>query len=164
MNIQHRVRAANASALALLLIGSLQMAGFVTGSKALRGIGAATGAAPLPKVFSAVNGYETFATQFTLVYEDRGATVRTLITPELYSNLRGPYNRRNVYGGALAYGPCLPDALWRPVLRYGLSADGPLHRELHVPTSARHVRVEIASLTHGREQTRTLDPEARDER
>jgi len=29
------------------------------------------------------------------------------LTPELYRNLRGPYNRRNVYGAALSYGPVL---------------------------------------------------------
>jgi hypothetical protein len=44
--------------------------------------------------------------------------------------MRGPYNRRNVYGAALAYAPVLPPALRDPVTKHALCGDAPLLREL----------------------------------
>ena len=117
---------AKAAAIFLLILGLAQMAGDLTGVRALKGIAAATGASPAPKVFSAVQGLETYSTRF---YLDLGHT-RAELTPELYSRMRGPYNRRNVYGAALAYGPVLPPALRDPVMTHALCGDAPLLREL----------------------------------
>ena len=95
-------------ALALLLLGLAQMAGDLGGLPALRAIGAATQASPAPKVFSAVQGLETYSTRFFIEWTDAaGARHSAELTPELYARLRGPYNRRNVFGAALAYGPVL---------------------------------------------------------
>ena len=52
--------------------------------------------------------------------------------------MRGPYNRRNVYGAVLAYGPVMQsDAATRPmfesVAHYALCGDAPLLRELGIP-------------------------------
>ena len=67
------------------------MTGYITGSVVLRGIGAATAASPLPKVFSDVDGLETFASEFTLRYRDaNGIVTEHVITPELYGRLGGP--------------------------------------------------------------------------
>jgi hypothetical protein len=46
--------------------------------------------------------------------------------------MHGPYNRRNVYGAALAYGPVLPESLRDPVMRYALCGEAPLLRELGI--------------------------------
>src|SRR5215467_9112261 len=93
---------------ALLAIGLLQMAGDVFHLPALKGIGAATTASPAPRVFSSVRGLETYSTHFFLEWTDRDNWENSLqLTPELYAQLRGPYNRRNVYGAVLAYGPVL---------------------------------------------------------
>jgi hypothetical protein len=51
--------------------------------------------------------------------------------------LRGPYNRRNVYGAVLAYGPIMEtDAALRPmfesVSQYALCGDAPLLHELGI--------------------------------
>ncbi len=119
------MKARTAAAL-LLILGLAQMAGDLTGMRALKGIAAATGASPAPKVFSAVQGLETYSTRF---YLDLGHA-RVELTPELYSRMRGPYNRRNVYGAALAYGPVLPPALRDPVMTHALCGEGPLLREL----------------------------------
>src|SRR5687767_10444163 len=74
----------NRAAVVLGLIGCTQMVGYITGSIALRGIGAASAASPLPRVFSDVDGLETFASEFILRYRDAGGTVtEALITPEL---------------------------------------------------------------------------------
>lgn len=156
---RRELRACNAAALLLLAIGCTQMTGYLAGCKTLRGLGAASAASPFPKVFSAVRGYETFAADFEIVYDDGGETVRVPLTPERYALLRGPYNRRNVYGAALAYGPRLPRDLWEPVFRHAMRQDGAFHRELGLPASARNVRVEVRSRTAGHEtETYTLWP------
>ena len=137
----------------------MQMAGYVTGSVSLRGTGAATAASPLPKVFSDVDGLETFASEFTLRYrEPDGTVIEMAITPELYGRLTGPYNRRNVYGAALSYAPRLPRELWEPVFCYGLGPEGPLRKELGLGAEASDVSVTIRTRTRGRSDTWTLEP------
>ena len=105
----------NCIALAIIIVGCLQMVGFLLENRTLRGLGAASSISPLPKVFSAVNQYETYAAEFTIFYELAGNTVAQIITPAFYQQLRGPYNRRNVYGAALAYAPVLPEKIWKTV-------------------------------------------------
>lgn len=142
----------NRAGMALLALALVQMIGDVLGWRPLVGLGAAWGASPRPKVFSDVAGLETFSSRFTLVWRDEGgATERLEITPQVYSRLAGPYNRRNVYGAALSYGPRLPDELWQPVYCYGLAADGPLRRELGLPPSTDGLAIEIVTRTRGRD-------------
>src|SRR5688572_11455961 len=101
---------ANLLGLALCALGLMQTVGYVVGSKAIRAIGAATAASPLPKVFSDVDGLEPFASTFHLEGTTSGGErIRIPLTPELYQRLQGPYNRRNVYGAAIAFGPRLPE-------------------------------------------------------
>jgi hypothetical protein len=96
------------AALALALLGIAQMAGDLLRIPALAGVAAATAASPAPKVFSAVRGLETFTSGFELTIRARDGSTRSVeLTPELNARLRGPYNRRNVYGAVLAYGPVL---------------------------------------------------------
>jgi hypothetical protein len=134
------------------------MAGDALGLPWLRGIGAASVAAPLPKVFSDVRGLETFASRFDLEVTTPAGAHRREITPEVYARLAGPYNRRNVYGAALSYAPRLPPELWRQVFCYGFAPDGPLRGELGVPADATAVRVHITSRTRGRDQSWILEP------
>src|SRR5262249_31337151 len=130
----------NKAAAFLLAVGLLQMTGDLIErsvsepvGRALKGVGAATTASPAPKVFSSVRGLETYSTRFYLEWTDRDGSGHSLpVTPEVYARLRGPYNRRNVYGAALAYGPVLPPELRDPVMRYALCGDPPLLRELGV--------------------------------
>jgi hypothetical protein len=133
------------SAIALLVIGLLQMtgdlldrAGMKSIGQPIKAIGAATTASPAPKVFMAVRGLETFSTRFDLEWHNRTGERHTLtLTPEINARIRGPYNRRNVYGAALAFGPVLAadertQPLLRSVMRYSLGRDAPLLRELGV--------------------------------
>ena len=128
------------AAACLIAVGLLQMAGdlcerYLSAYYGLRlkGLGAATAAAPAPKVFSAVRGLETYSTRFFLEWTGADGAAHSLeLTPEVYSHLRGPYNRRNVYGAALAYGPVLPEELRGPVMAYALCGDAPLLRELGI--------------------------------
>jgi len=126
------------AAVVLLLVGLLQMAGDLLRIPALKGIGAATGASPAPKVFTAVRGMEAYSTRFHLEWTDRSGVAHTLqLTPEMYARLAGPYNRRNVYGAVLAAGPVLATdkrlvAMYRDVSRYALCGQAPLLREIGI--------------------------------
>lgn len=136
-------------AVVLIVVGLAQMAGELARSPALKAIAAATGASPAPKVFSAVKGLETYSTRFFLEWHDRTGQPHTVaLTPELYSRLRGPYNRRNVYGAVLAYGPVLwTDPRGRPmfdaVARYALCGEAPLLSELGLDPAAVGGRVRL---------------------
>jgi len=136
------------AAVFLLLLGLLQMAGDVLGLRALKGIGAATNASPAPKVFSTVSGLETYSSRFFLEWKDRAGGERSLqITPEIYARIRGPYNRRNVFGAVFAYGPVLPAALREPVMRYALCGPAPLLHELGIdPATVEAVRIRLEPL------------------
>ncbi len=133
------------------------MVGDALGFAALKGVALAWGFAPLPKVFSAVDGWETFAADFTLLYRrNDGSEVKLPITPELYQRVPGPYNRRNVYGAALSYAPRLPAELVESVYCYGLGRDGSLHQALGVPPEATDVRILLRSRTEGSIETFTI--------
>lgn len=148
----------NLVALAILAVGCLQMAGFVLENRILRGLGAASGASPLPKVFSAVNDYETFAADFTILYELAGKSNEIAVTPAFYQRLKGPYNRRNVYGAALAYAPVLPEKIWKTVFSYGLQNGGAFFSELGLPEKAARVRVRVRAKTEGSDAQWIFDP------
>lgn len=119
-------------------LGLSQMAGDLLGVLPLKGVAAATCASPAPKVFSAVRGFETYSTRFFLEWTDRDGTARSVpITSERTADLQGPYNRRNVYGAALAYGPVMPPELRGPVMRYALCGSGRLLPELGISAPER---------------------------
>jgi hypothetical protein len=122
----------------LLLIGLLQVAGDLLHLPALKGMGAATGVSPAPKVFTAVRGMEAYSTRFHLEWTDRrGNPHELLLTPDLYHRLAGPYNRRNMYGAVLAGGPVIATdqrtaEMYRSVSEYALCGEAPLLRELGI--------------------------------
>lgn len=120
----------------LLILGLMQMSGDIFQIPLLKAIGAGSGASPAPKVFSAVNGYETFSVRYLIEWDDlKGYSHRQFLASEMYSKIRGPYNRRNVYGAVLAYGPILADnphtsEMFYSVITYAFGKESPLIREL----------------------------------
>jgi hypothetical protein len=128
----------NRPAILLLALGLLQMGGDLFRIPVLRGIGAATVASPAPKVFSSVQGLETFSSEFYVEWVDGAGAAHSLkLTPEVYARIKGPYNRRNVFGAALAYAPILQgDAhtkeMFESVVRYALCRKAPLLREIGI--------------------------------
>ena len=135
----------------IISIGLLQIVGYVTGLRALRGVGLALCSAPLPIVFTEVRGVETFASDFFIQFEDSLGNEHSLpITPKMYSRLEGPYNRRNIYGAAISYGPVLPDSIWKAVLNYGV-CKGTLVQELGIDPSAQNTSIRVVSKTKGKE-------------
>ena len=106
----------------LVVVGTVQMVGEVFGIPALKGVGAATGSSPTPKVFTAHEGFETYSSEFFLAWTDReGERQRMKLTPANYRGVRGPYNRRNAYGAAISYAPVLySNEATRPMLESAL--------------------------------------------
>lgn len=128
----------NRPAVFLLTLGLLQMSGDLLRVPVLKGIGAATGASPAPKVFSSVQGLETFSSEFYVEWTDRTGVAHSLkLTPEVYAHIKGPYNRRNVFGAALAYAPILQGdprtrEMFESVIRYALCGQAPLLQEIGI--------------------------------
>jgi len=91
----------------LVAVGTLQMIGDISGSSTLFGLGLATAASPAPKVFTSRDQLEGFSANYVLTWEENGNTQEVPLDAEVYAHLKGPYNRRNVYGAALAGGPVL---------------------------------------------------------
>ena len=134
----------NVMAALLLFLGLTRMVGYFLGNRPLQGIGAASGIAPYTKVFCSAEGYEAFTARFWVRGQKAdGSTEGIVFTPELYTRLRGPYMRRNVYGAALVFAPRLPAPLREAVHAKALRPDGPMWRELGLPRDWKHVSIEI---------------------
>ena len=120
----------------LLLLGMSQMMGDLMEMPWLKGLAAALVASPAPKVFSSVQGLETFSTAFHLSFTDPQGRPHTLpLDRHTYAKLDGPYNRRNVWGAILSYGPVLATTpltapMFHHTARWGLCDKAPILREL----------------------------------
>ncbi len=131
----------------LLVLGLLQSMGYILNIPALRGIGLAMVASPLPLVFSSFRGLETFSSDFKLsVITQSGRTIETELGPKNYGLLEGPYNRRNVYGAVAAYGAKLTEGnepkLVHAVLKYGFCS-GPLLKPLQLTEPIKHAQLRV---------------------
>ena len=128
----------------LLLLGAAKMTGALLGVPALEGVAAASAASPSPKVFTTVEGLETFSTGFHVAWRDAHGAPHTLALDRVvYARLQGPYNRRNVWGAVLAYGPVLSTnpatrEMFRGVVVHGLCGDAPLLTELGLDAHSMH--------------------------
>ncbi|HYP29560.1 MAG TPA: hypothetical protein VE262_22805 [Blastocatellia bacterium] len=137
------------AALVLLLVGLMQMAGDLLNVPALKGVGAATVASPAPKVFSSVAGLETYSTRFFIEWTGTDGAEHSLeLTPEVYARIEGPYNRRNVYGAAMAYGPVLStdpraQSMFNSVSGHAMCGEAPLLRELGINPATVEGRVRV---------------------
>ncbi|MBO6936639.1 MAG: hypothetical protein JJ863_16825 [Deltaproteobacteria bacterium] len=148
-------------ALALLILGSLQMVGDVLGVPALVGLGAASHVSPAPKVFTTIGDAEPFSASFALELEEEGGNVRHVpLDRAHYERLRGPYNRRNVVGAVVAGGPHLTDnahvgPMMEAAARHALCGHAPILRELEGDRDrAPIVRATIVQTAEDGEETR----------
>lgn len=121
--------------IALLLLGFTQIVGWLLNWKALAAIGFMSNAAPLPLVFSQYRGIEPFSSAYSLRFEDPAGRIESVaVTPEHYALLEGPYNLRNVYGAAFAFGARLETEeerqLWLAIMRYAFFSPGKLNAAL----------------------------------
>lgn len=136
----------------LLGVGTLRMAADLLHLPRLDARGAALQVSPAMKVFTAHRGFETYASRFALHWDDAGGAARRLVLdPVSYQRLRGPYNRRNVYGAALAYGPLLRSdtrtlAMQESVMQHAFCSPRGLRDEFGIPKGTEHVRIEVTPL------------------
>ena len=144
------IKARNVAAAGVTLFACVAMIGDLCGSVVMKGLGAASTMAPFPKVFCDNQGLEGFASDFTIVAQGPGEEQNFQITPELYAQMKGPYNRRNVYGAVFSFAPKLPPELWKSVYDHGLGDDGVLKTEFSIPPGATNVAVRIETKTRGR--------------
>jgi hypothetical protein len=117
----------------------MQMVGDLLDIRAIKAIGAATGASPAPKVFTAHKGFETYSAQFFVRWTDKATNqeMELRLTPAIYRGVSGPYNRRNAYGAVLSYAPVLhSDPATRPMhddaIDYTICGQSSLLEELGV--------------------------------
>jgi len=135
----------------LVVVGSLQIVAEAFAWPRVRAFAAALQLSPAMKVFTAHEGYETHAAQFSLTWLDADGGARLLpLNPESYAGVRGPYNRRNVYGAALAYGPLLRAdpklrAMQQSVMSYAFCEPGSLRTELGIPAGATRIRAHVTA-------------------
>jgi len=144
----------------LMVLGLLQAIGYIAGSSSVRGFGLVTTASPLPIVFTEVKGVETFASDFYLVWEKENNKNDSIkITSTLYSKLKGPYNRRNVYGAVISYGPVLPEEKIISVLNYGLCTDQSLLKEMGLSGDEKNIFIRMISKTKNDSRSWVLKPD-----
>jgi len=136
---------------ALVTLGLAQMLGDLLHLDLLKGLAAATAASPAPKVFSAVGKLETYSVRFDIEWIDDAGKHTRALDSALYETMEGPYNRRNIYGAVLAFGPVLStnprtQPMFESVFRAATCHGAPLLRELGLSQRARDVRVIVTPL------------------
>ncbi len=145
--MKHRWIKTSAIWTVLLGMGSIQMISDLLDQPRLRNLGLATGMSPAIRAFSTHRSLETFAIDCFLEWTDPDGRWHTLIlTPEIYRQLAGPYNRRNVYGTALAYGPILAieqPVVFESVVRYALCGNGSLQQKFGMNTNSERELIRI---------------------
>lgn len=128
----------------LILLGTIRVFAEFAGLEKLSAAAAVTNAAPAMKVFTAHQGYETFSPAFQLQLRWQDGVSRQLaLDPAVYRRIKGPYNRRNMYGATLAYGPVLSTnehtkAMWRSVADYAFCNPGVMLKELGLEPPDQH--------------------------
>ncbi|MGJ8676016.1 MAG: hypothetical protein ACSHX0_00720 [Akkermansiaceae bacterium] len=159
----HAIKRSNILALVLLVFASSAMIGEILKMPTLKGLGLASCAAPFTKVFchaqeyQSDNEFETFAAEFTLNFQTpRGEVQSIKITPEIYRQLKGSYQRRNVYGAILAYGPAFSQEVQQKTFHYAIESPGTIRKELGIPDDAIHITVKMTSKSKGIHQSWTL--------
>jgi sterol desaturase/sphingolipid hydroxylase (fatty acid hydroxylase superfamily) len=116
---------------------------------------------PLPIVFSHYKGVETFATRFHLYIEldtEIPFNFTTTLDATKYELIKGPYNRRNVYGAMFSFGPFFEDdaliKLRDQILKYAVCEPGMMKRELYL-TNALIKKIDITTTVDTQNDNRT---------
>ncbi len=122
----------------LALLATVKVGADIFELPRLSAAAAVTNMAPAMKVFTAHRGYETYSAAFALELRfANGETAAIRLDPESYAGLRGPYNRRNVYGALIAYGPLLvanpaTRPMWREMAANAFCGESPIFAELGI--------------------------------
>lgn len=135
----------------LSVLGTFRTFADLAGAESISALGAMTQVSPAMKVFTAHNGFETFANEFVItINRVDGSHEKIRLNPETYKKLKGPYNRRNAYGATIAYAPLLTTnpqtrQMFEEVTNYAICSPGKLIHEVAglQPSRLKNVRIEI---------------------
>ena len=161
---QHLFVKSNLVAAVIVLIGLLQIFGYVSGNRRLSALGVLSGASPLPLVFNAVNGVEYWAAEYEIEAQTQsGRTFKRTMTPELFAKMPGPHVVHMAYGIPFAIAPISPDPFWKIPLRYSFCRGGYMARTFEIPTQEeiRNVTIQMRSKTEGDPRTWNLQIQCR---
>lgn len=138
----------------LIVFATIKVFADLLGFTQLSAVAAVTNAAPAMKVFTAIQGYEAYSADFEIAIRDSDQfSQSTMLTPENYSGLKGPYNRRNVYGALIAAGPVLitntyTQAAWHEIAQKSFCQRSDLLNELGYDTAQKPMNVLITYHLH----------------
>ncbi len=142
----------------LIAAGCLQFAGYLVDSRPLRGLGMSYAVAPLPTVFSTVQGVEGFDTRIMLqVRNSEGEIEQVVFDAETFSEFRGHYFLKNAYALLLSYPHVVRPELLENALNFSLCR-GDLLRNLNLPANATPVNLVIDRSFYGQPETLELAP------
>lgn len=133
---------------ALVVWGALNSSAFIAHNESMKEIGFVTVSSPLPLVFSAYNGIETFSTKFNIDVEYvNGTKFETELDASRYNLLGGAYNRRNIYGAVFSHGPFFDKPnlikIRDSVLHYAICNPGEIMDEFQLPGLVKNVTVQV---------------------
>jgi len=132
----------------LVVWGCLGSTAFLAHNDHFRDIGFVTVSSPLPLVFSAYNGIETFSTKFNVsVTYQNGEKYHAELDADRYNLLEGAYNRRNIYGAIFSHGPFFDKEnlinIRQNVLYYGICKPGLLAKEFQLGSNVKTLNVAV---------------------
>jgi hypothetical protein len=130
------MRGRDAASLLVVAVGLVSSGGWLLGSPALVLLGRATGASPLPVVFSAIRGHEYWSATSSVSIEGQDGVVETLgFGRREFARLPGPHALDMLLVLPVALAPVIPQRMWLPALRYDFCAGGPLARAAGIETA-----------------------------
>jgi len=132
----------------LVVWGCLNSAAFVVHNNSIRDVGFVTVSSPLPLVFSAYNGVQTFATEFYISLKYANNTeIQTSLNVDKYNLLSGAYNRKNIYGAIFSHGPFFDKLnlikIRESVLNYAVCDPGSIITEFGLLNGVESMHVDI---------------------
>ena len=89
----------------ILIVGVINVTGYLLYSPGLQALSLMTASSPLPLVFTTYKGIETFSFDYRVVINNS----TQIDLAEFYREIDGPYARRNIYGAMFSYGPLFTD-------------------------------------------------------
>jgi len=139
----------------LFILGSMQIIGLIFDSPTIKALSIVSCSSPLPFVFTSYNGIETFSTTFELNITTHNHTnIIIHMDHKLYSQLQGPYNRKNVIGVIFSHGPFFKDpnmiAIRNQILHWSF-CKGNLSDEFNIHYPIKESTINIRSKTNGNE-------------
>ena len=145
-------------AIALIIVGCLQVAGYFLKSRNLRGLGFAFGASPLPTVFGTVKGVEGFTTRHTVFFLNKNSqTDSVLLDQRMFNQFKGSYFLKNSYSIFLAYPHMLKPGQVSAATDFLLCKRN-LIKEFGLDESITDLSVQTRKNLYGKQEITTLKP------